>query len=481
MNAKFVLNQQNNYNADFGKVFRSASTFYYINSNKKNIRTTISFMDYWSIKNNLEVKILANVREMSGELIFREELYFKDGNVINYSPFIKDEFEGSIEIEILSLENLRFPYPAIMVYYKGTSQSTMTHTYGRVYSPHEIEDKKTIPFGHETGWTIRDKKELKSFCIFHNGSDCCDEQIMIIDISTEGSKEKKRIPFKLRKLMPYETIKIYAEDFFPEIKSYLDGKSGNIALNFKLKNAFTRLLVGHESTQDGSLQVTHSNFNYNKIQTDIVQDSKAVFIVPNLKFSNFNMIVYPGRTQGNYKIKTSTTSISLKNNDIIKFTIKPMERLEFSSDDNTIPSRIVIGLEYGDNDIYLSELSSNIFHNKKPAKRFHWGNLIPDSLGSSKLIFTDLKELFGGIKENNPITIRFYSSKTKDILERKFPASNFKILEKEGFDLSNDQEIKNFINGDIGWWSIFCEYGGLYPFILVQDNINKTYTLEHAF
>ena len=59
-------------------------------------------MDYWTKKKSIKVMIIASLRDMRGNLILREKLFFEKGHVINYEPKISDkDFEGSLEMEVM--------------------------------------------------------------------------------------------------------------------------------------------------------------------------------------------------------------------------------------------------------------------------------------------------------------------------------------------------------------------------------------------
>ncbi|MDP6108681.1 MAG: hypothetical protein QGF71_01230 [Rhodospirillales bacterium] len=71
-------------------------------------------MDYWDVKRNTEVCVIASIRTMKGDLVGREELKFETGKVINYSHFDhEDDFEGSVEIEVFALQDLVFPFVGV--------------------------------------------------------------------------------------------------------------------------------------------------------------------------------------------------------------------------------------------------------------------------------------------------------------------------------------------------------------------------------
>jgi hypothetical protein len=97
---------------DYGQVLRASGIFYFKQS--ATFKTTISFLNYWVLKREIKVAIVASIRDLSGQLIRRESLEFEPGMVINYCPEDLGDFEGSIEIEAFGNTNLVIPYAGIM-------------------------------------------------------------------------------------------------------------------------------------------------------------------------------------------------------------------------------------------------------------------------------------------------------------------------------------------------------------------------------
>ena len=144
-----IINQEANFAGDFGVAFRSSAIFYKL----KNIKTTISFCNYWDFKNNLEVGLVITFRNMCGALVKRKEIEFSKGNVINLT--VEEIEEGSVEVEAFSSKNLRIPYAAIMCIYETENSISMVHSYGRNHSLIELEDNKVITEARESCWTLR--------------------------------------------------------------------------------------------------------------------------------------------------------------------------------------------------------------------------------------------------------------------------------------------------------------------------------------
>jgi hypothetical protein len=87
-----LVDQKNNFKANFGYIFRSSGIFYC----PSNVKTTISVMNYFKEKNFLDVGGIITQRKIDGELISRENVEFKDANVLNF--VFESAAECSVEI-----------------------------------------------------------------------------------------------------------------------------------------------------------------------------------------------------------------------------------------------------------------------------------------------------------------------------------------------------------------------------------------------
>ncbi len=73
------------------------------------------------------------------------------------------------------------------------------------------------------------------------------------------------------------------------------------------------MLVGHENTATGEVQVTHSNFNYARHQTNSVKgEAEAYMYVPPLPCEQLNVILYGNADMGNYVVQNG-------DNDTVSF------------------------------------------------------------------------------------------------------------------------------------------------------------------
>ncbi len=297
---------------NYGIVMRSSAIFYYKKS--PTFKTTISFLNYWIIKRNLEVTAIASLRKMDGTLINREVLNFKNSDVINYSPILDEEyFEGSIEIEIFSLENMVIPYAGIIGVYESENGISMVHTYGRIYSDYEIEEKNFPMPGEEVCCNgIKDTNNIESFIVAHNGRTPLESQKIAISILNHKG-ERKDISFAYPPIKPFQTLKIKHRDFFPDLVEFLDNKPGFASYSFKLNDCFTRMIVINQKSDESDFQLTHSDFNLKKhVTTPLENNENAYMFMPRIKNTKQEVIIYPDCEVGNYQV-TSTVKLESYN------------------------------------------------------------------------------------------------------------------------------------------------------------------------
>lgn len=473
------ISQKDNYAGNFGHAYRSSAIFYYKQS--KTFKTTISFMDYWKPKRNLEVYIIISRRAMDGTLHDRKEHKFEKGNIINYNELTGEEFEGSVEVEVFASCNMVIPYSAIMVIYENQNSISMTHSYGRVYSPHEIEEGKTIMIGEESCWTIRDSSTIKSFAVFHNGIGAQDAQCIKLEVLNHKN-ESKLYDYQLDQLKPYATVRIIPQEIIgDELIEFLDGKAGNISVSFDLNGAFTRMLVGNESCTE--TQVTHSNFNYSKHRTDNAGKGVAHMQIPPAGFNDCEVVVYPHCASGKYMLKQDGKFIKdFSSGERVTHSIEE-GLLTFETSDGVLPSRIVTAMSAKPakkNAELPYEVSLGIIHKNRPLKSTHWGVIATNSNYESRIFVVPMESVYG----DNPDTsldINIYLEETKDVLTRTLSPEELKRADQGLFvsELFPQLKTKNF--GDFGYYYFRSNtYGGFMVYSTIESE-QGSLTLEHSF
>lgn len=470
-----LINQKDNYKANFGISFRSSSIFWI--APLKTAKTTIIVFDYWKIKNNLEVTLVLSYRNIKGKLVKREIFAFNEKTTLRFTP-IKKEFDkgGSLEIEAISNKELKIPYSAIMVVYETKNSLSMVHSYSRLYSSYEIEEGRTISEGHEGCWTIKSNKKIKNFAVAHNGNQYIDSQKAKLTIKNFLNQKIEKT-FLIRKLKPFETYVIKPNQIIKNLHTFLKGMDGSACIDFKLKNSFTRLLIGWEDVTNEDLQVTHSNFNYKIHKTDSINKSEsniALLRTPNIPLDS-EVIIYPDMSPGSYILKIDDNPKAIRIKKVRE--LYKGNKMEFSKKNGSLPSRIITGIKSINKKNLPFECSLGVVHKERPKKRFHWG--IFHSSMNSFLVITSYPEIYGENIESK-IIISLFSDKGeisrseifwKEIVKNDVATININ-------DLLVDNK-KNNLPKNYYYLTAFSEYGGFFMYTLI--NKNNSWTLEHTF
>ena len=459
----------------------SSSIFWF--ENNKNMRTIISFLNYWKIKNNLKANIEAITYCSNGNILERKNVTFDKGNVLNLCPLNGKTGKGSIEIKITSKANLKIPYAAIVGIYETKFGLTAVHSYTRLY--YEKEEMKNK--GNEGSWTIRDSEKISSFCVFHNGSEMQPAQKVKFTIQNEF-QEILVSHIEIPSIPPYGVIKINLINSIKNLREFLKGGIGTVSVNYEVKNSFTRLLIGNESIKNGhDMQVTHSNFNYKTQGTDFLQNNSDVslHLYPGQinKYSEF--IVYPHLVPGNYEAKLGNKNYKINNNqDIVKIPISQKNKsreIKFYSKIDPMPSRFQIGLVSKKNKKRIpNEVAFSAITSIEPRKRFHWGVCGVGKNIDTKLVILDLGNLDSKKEESEDVIISFYSTETNDVMKSTIKAKNIKQFVDGKSIYKIFKEIKKPTKNMFGYFSVFSNYG---RYLCYSETTNQHGSIfkEHSF
>lgn len=482
--------QKDALNQSYGDILRSGAIFYFELSDK--LTTTLSFLNYWKTKNKLEeIAIIANVRKLDGTFCFRERLSFEEVNVINYRPSKKmlgDNFIGSVEIEIISIKNLKVPFPGIIAIYETDKGISMVHTYGRTYSNHEVEEKRTITEGHCSCWSILDDKLTHSCFIGHNGNQILPSQKIQI-VVTNHKELQKSIDISLPEVRPYGTFIVKLADYFSDIVTFLESKPGHVSLDYKLNNSFARLLIINRRNDFTDMQLTHSNFNYKKNQTDTVQAKEplAFMHLPPLTDGESSLQIYPDMHPGKYIYTVEengnnyiplaslmTTSRSLDNNKSQILRIKNLE--------GEIPSRLVTGLRVSmKQGLIPAECSLNVIHEKYFKKYYTWGIYSENKNHQSFINLTKCHTVYGELPEDLIFEMTFYRPYKLDSETFQLTSQTVEEMNKRPFEVGRfiDKKKRSDCIG-FGYITVKTNYPGFIIYSSICNN-HKSFTIEHWF
>jgi len=469
-----VIDQDKNYKAEFGNVFRSSAIFY----KPPGIDTTMTVSNYWDFMNSLQIGLMFSIRSMRGELIRRHVRYFEDQNVLNFS--VDEIEEGSVEVEAFGNRNLRIPYAAVMAIYETETSVSMVHSYGRNHSLTELEDGNSLTTGRESCWTLRSADDIENLAIFHNGHLPVQKQTArIIITSRNGENQETECP--IGEIPPYATVRFELEELCPGYRSFLGGEDGWATIHFNNHSSFTRLLILWRHAPSGHVQVTHSNFDYTAHSTNTLQAEKPAYmkipadIIDNTKCK---VVVYPKFTKGAYTWTLGDQETGFDSGTFIEMSKSEQDCLAFARQDGELPARIVTAISGElESNVLPFECSLGIVHEKRPPKRFHWATV--SARLNSKVYLTQYSEIYGEPEGPVKLIFRLYCDRNREIHENVLEYENLVDL-PSALRLDEIFENSDTVLGDaFGYVSLFCAYGGL--FILSSMEKDTAFTLEHSF
>jgi len=469
-----VIDQDKNYRADFGNIFRSSAIFY----KPPGVETTITVSNYWDFKNSLQIGLMYSIRDMQGKLLNRHVKYFEDQNVLNFA--VDEINEGSVEIEAFGNRNLRIPYAAVMAIYETADSVSMVHSYGRNHSLTELEDGNSLTTGRESCWTIRSAADVENTAVFHNGHLPVDAQTAKV-IITRRNGDNQEFDCPLGAMEPYQTVRFDLQQLCPGYKEFLQGEDGWSTIHFDNHSSFTRLLILWRHTPTGQVQVTHSNFDYTSHSTNTLKAEKPAYMkIPSQLISDAQceVVVYPKFTQGRYTWQQGDQQEHFETGTFINLAEANQDSLAFSRQDGELPARIVTAISGEKKNTSLPfECSLGIIHEKRPPKRFHWVTV--SARLESMIYLTEYSEIYGCPEDSLKLIFRLYSDRDSEIQET--------VLE---FDSVTDMpsalplteifsEAASKLGDGFGYVSLFCAWGGL--FVLSSMQKEQAFTLEHSF
>jgi hypothetical protein len=438
-------------------------------------------MNYWKLKRGVDVAVFASTRSMNGDLLLRERLSFDKGEVINYRVPVDSPFEGSIEIEVFSTQNIAIPYGAIICQYQTLRGYSFVHSYARAYSQHEIEEGRTLSVGREACWTCRDTCTQRSFAVIHNGS--LFKEAQKVELVVRNSfQDMQHVTFDWPALKPYQTRLVRPSDYFPNLIEWLGGEPGQAKLDFELGGGFTRMLVGNERLDYSDMQVTHSNFDYSRQPTDMAEPNQRAFMhVPACGSSKMRIIVYPDSCSGDYSAYVNDLAFRFSGGDAVYEDAPKAKTMVFERVDGPMPTRLVTALEiHEDSNRLPGECSLGVLSTLQPQKRLWWGSIAAPEVAKSRIVIHDLPEVYGGIPSGEKLFLSLYSAFSFEALKANFIAHRINDFSDGVLIEDIWPDAEEHLGGQSGYYTMYSSYGGLTVYTLTR-NVHGSVCLEHGF
>lgn len=112
----------------------------------------IVYLNYWLLKNGIPTEsLIINFRifDETGFLALLEtKKHIKNHNQVSIKElfsasrnFKVDNFDGMVEVEIISTENIKFSFPGIVGIFQAGNLYSLVHSAGRIKNPDELQKK----------------------------------------------------------------------------------------------------------------------------------------------------------------------------------------------------------------------------------------------------------------------------------------------------------------------------------------------------
>lgn len=225
----------------------------YFRSEKNDL--ILSWLNYWLVKNQLDPSGLAvNIRiyDCMGILHARTNVELQEfNNAFSVRSCIKQElFEGMIELEIISIYNIRFTFPAIVAFYKTGSFYSCVHSAGRLKN---TDEEHSDSITEETNWSCKFSSTITPFFHYINGN--TDKEVSLrVNLKSEDGVTISAIDVS-KKFNAFGSKVFFIDDLIPNA---LAKEDMFISVECSNNQVFRRMVVGNYHKTLEHMEVTHS-------------------------------------------------------------------------------------------------------------------------------------------------------------------------------------------------------------------------------
>lgn len=475
-------------------VFRSSAIFPVLQ--QPGISSRILFLGYWILKRNIhEIACVITLRDLEGTILNRHTLVIAEAKT--YRIEVSDQltacglpretnFQGSLEVEFYSTQNLVFPYPAVVINYYGPNFCSVVHTAQRVYNDFDDMNKNSQTAVPESGFNIYADKDREPFLGLINGSLAVPEGKLNLQIfNSENQMLSHEVA--MGPMVPYETRIIYLGREMA-LQDFLHGKPGTGKAYFQLNWIFPRLLIGNIDHSLPAITLTHSYYDCSnaKSDSDYWRPSEAgwypasLMLPVSIRNSHFtNIDFYPIYSPAKFAIdleiyNAKGEKLGRKENILEVDSSKPKwqtlpmkticEQMGITSDQdlgvrliarniegNRIPTRIKIALDIGGTPQLMP---CNICTNLQPfnpavegkPKSFRWAPVLADQPNAFVWLMNSSPATEYHRAADIELTFFRESDSTTIIRYLQLAPHGFHVIH-----LNQDEELKNFFQNTVGW------------------------------
>lgn len=354
----------------------------------KNNDLVLSWLNYWTIKNGLEHSNLAiNIRvyDHLGALVMREKVELEEqNNTLSVRSFLDQEvFEGMIEIEIISTENIRFTFPAVIGFYKSGSLYSCVHSAGRFKNSDENHSEVST---EETNWNCKFTNDITPFFHYING--CVDTEVKLkVNLKSQDGSTISHVDISA-KMNAFGSKVFFIDEIMPGIMAH-DGMFVSVeCLN---NGVFRRMVVGNYYKRLQHMEVTHSFPKQYSIDYCPKNDcgSESFLALYNDSKLTLTARVFPTNCLGKFSVKESNQPYYASAMDDERVSLFLPEGYGFIDLEEqqrckvlwlygeSVPSRLNCNFIYRVKDsesLFSTDIATGAKSSVYPPKHSHWGS-----------------------------------------------------------------------------------------------------------
>lgn len=455
--------------------------------------THLVFQNYWDWKNNIKkVFCIIRLRDSKGNKIFDTEIEIENHNVIKVGNLIEDKTSvngGVVEIEIISPENLGYPFPAILAFYVTKEQKSVVHAAGRILNSNEAFKNNRWT---ESNFSTSFSDDFSPFiCLFYGQyvEDNAEIKLVIKDYKNNSLLYEKT---SLLKPCCFGSEVIYVKDLLSvnELKN-LKNKKVYIIFDTEITGIFGRFVVGNLHLKTNQYFTTHSFQFINPDSKDIITSSEnecSTFIpIFNKKPLRLKITSFPTNIQKKLTLKVLKSKINEsleKSNEFVNITTggENASVFEYQLNDNGFmklesyddsPSRINANYNFSlENSLYSTDLATGFKANTYPPKTNHWGSSILDTSWKTVIFIRNLNHK--GMSKETFCNFEGFTNEEVIIKDISVKPESCNILEisSEDFKKSSDQYFS---------WKITASEVTIEVFWVSYNQNNGAICAEHSF
>ncbi len=358
------------------------------------------FFNYWNNKNKIpleNIKFFIKIYDSNGELLCHfESKISKFHNQYSIKEILKQNnikiknIVGSANVEIVSLEKLGYPFPAITGIYNSGNIYSSVHSAGRIKNNSESHE---IMYTEETNWSCKFNKSITPFFHYFVGNQKPKKKYITVKVFSKDKKLKKRKKIFVNEIKEFGSKIFFVKEIFKKSK-FLN--SDFVSIEVEHNSVFPRLIVGNYYAKKNFFEVTHSFPKITKID-HCPSNNKDSFQSKMLGYTNkdlnLKLKIFPTSCKGSFTgetfVKKFSEDMLTKTNDKIIFSQKTLESenlIELKNEEevksiklkgNKIPSRLNTSFIYnvkGCNTKYSVDIASGAHSSIFPKKITHWGH-----------------------------------------------------------------------------------------------------------